>query len=125
MTKKAAAIMMGIVGGTCYALGDRGRREKAKDLWDRYGRIEHWTDLERRASDTPQWTGAWTRDARFLAGALGGALAYWGIHRGGLLGPLLTAAGMGLVTRGASNRATRTGFGVAPVISQWRRRMAA
>ena len=116
---------MGIVGGACYALGDRGRREKARDLWERYGRIERWTDLRRRASTSPQWTGRWTPASRFMAGAIGGALTYYGMRRHGLLGAALTATGMGMITRGASNRATRTVFGVVPVISRVRRRMAA
>lgn len=125
MRKRTAALLLGIAAGAGYVLGDRNRREKAKDLLDRYGRVDRWTDLRQRASASPQWTGRWTPASRLVAGAIGGALSYYGMRRRGLLGAAMTATGMGMITRGASNRATRSGFGFVPVISRVRRRMAA
>ncbi len=60
---------------------------------------------------------SWTPRSRFLAGLAGGAMSYYGLHRRGILGNAMTAAGMGLITRGATNRQTRQLFGLVPAIA--------
>jgi uncharacterized membrane protein len=55
----------------------------------------------------------WAPATRVLMGALGGAVLYAGVRRGGLLGPLLTGAGTGVVARALTNLPARrlTGIG--------------
>jgi hypothetical protein len=60
----------------------------------------------------------WNPTSRFLAGVTGGALSYYGMRRRGILGNAMAAAGMGLLTRGTTNQATRNAFGLAPVIAR-------
>lgn len=62
--------------------------------------------------------GEWNPTSRFLAGVTGGALSYYGMRRRGILGNAMAAAGMGLLTRGTTNQATRNAFGLMPVISR-------
>jgi uncharacterized membrane protein len=77
--------------------------------------------MRHRSRKSPQWTGKWTPTSRFLAGMAGGALSYYGMRRPGLAGKAMATAGMGLLTRGATNQATRSIFGMAPVIAGFRR----
>ncbi len=86
-----------------------------------FGHVERWTDMGHRSTKIPEWTGRWTPASRALAGAAGGALTYYGLRRGGLLGSTMAAAGMGIVSRGATNRATRSVFGLRPAIGRMRR----
>ncbi len=62
--------------------------------------------------------GEWAPASRFLAGVTGGALSYYGLRRHGVLGKLMAATGMGLVTRGTTNRRTRQAFGIVPAIAR-------
>jgi uncharacterized membrane protein len=62
--------------------------------------------------------GEWAPASRFLAGLSGGALSYYGLRRHGLLGKLMAATGMGLVTRGTTNQRTRQAFGIMPAIAR-------
>jgi hypothetical protein len=75
----------------------------------------------KRKSRNRPWTGNWKPASRFLAGVAGGALSYYGMRRPGLLGKTMATAGMGLITRGATNRATRSVFGMAPILAGLRR----
>jgi hypothetical protein len=62
----------------------------------------------------------WTPTSRFLAGVAGGALSYYGMRRRGMVGNALAAAGMGLLTRGATNRRSRQLFGLVPAFAGFR-----
>jgi hypothetical protein len=80
-----------------------------------------WTDMRHRSRKSPQWTGNWTPASRFLAGLAGGALSYYGMRRPGVAGKAMATAGLGLLTRGATNQATRGMFGMVPMIAGLRR----
>ncbi|HWR54304.1 MAG TPA: hypothetical protein VN428_24570 [Bryobacteraceae bacterium] len=99
---------VGLGTGLAYLLSRRqGRRH---GLIDRVRDVQ-WTERGGRP-------GQWAPASRFLAGMTGGALSYYGMRRHGMLGKLMAATGMGLVTRGTTNLRTRQAFGIMPVLAR-------
>ncbi len=117
MTKKTIGVLGGIAAGAYFLARNRGRREAMRDF---FGHADRWTDMKRRSKRLPEWTGRWTPTSRALAGVAGGALTYYGLRRGGLLGSAMTATGVGMLGRGTTNRATRSVFGLRPAFDRLR-----
>lgn len=116
MDNRTLAAIGGVGLGTGIAyLASRGRRRHG--LMDRMKDV-HLMDRVRDVRWTEGKAGQWAPASRFLAGFTGGALSYYGMRRHGLLGKLMAATGMGLVTRGTTNRRTRQAFGIVPAIAR-------
>ena len=96
---------VGLGTGIAYLLS-RGRNRKG--VLDRV-RDTRWITRGR---------GEWNPTSRFLAGMTGGAMSYYGLRRRGILGNAMAAAGMGLLTRGTTNQATRNAFGIVPMVAR-------
>ncbi len=79
--------------------------------------LAYWVLHERRERQKRAENAHWKPASRFIGGFAGGALTFWGLRRGGVLGKVASGAGMTLLARSATNRRTRRLFGIIPAVA--------